>query len=108
MKKGSALLIVLGLLSFMVVSAVSFSIYMRQSRLPSSYLRRNLAARHLVRAALARAIDELEGAYNDDADWGKYEMSETDVRQGFYGVYDDPYPGCGYKIDNDSRKDGDF
>ena len=108
MKKGSALLIVLGLLSFMVVSAVSFSIYMRQSRLPSSYLRRNLAARHLVRAALARAIDELEGAYNDDANWGKYEMSETDVRQGFYGVYDDPYPGCGYKIDNDSRKDGDF
>ena len=62
MRKGSALLIVLGMLSFMVVSAVSFSIYMRQSRLPSSYLRRNMAARYLVRAALSRALDELEGA----------------------------------------------
>lgn len=109
MKKGSALLIVLGLLSFMVVSAVSFSIYMRQSRLPSSYLRRNLAARHLVRAALARAIDELEGAYNEDANWGKYELSEKpDVRRAFYGIYDDPYPGCGYKVNNNSQDDGDF
>ncbi len=108
MRKGSALLIVLGLLSFMVVSAVSFSIYMRQSRLPSSYLRRNIAARYLVRAALARAIDELDGAYNDDENWGKYEMSETDVRKGFYGIYDDPYPGCGYKRDPQANTDGDF
>lgn len=108
MRKGSALLIVLGLLSFMVVSAVSFSIYMRQSRLPSSYLRRNISARYLVRAALARAIDELEGAYNDDENWGKYELSETDVRKGFYGIYDDPYPGCGYKFDNNANTDGDF
>jgi len=107
-RKGSALLIVLGLLSFMVVSAVSFSIYMRQSRLPSSYLRRNLAARHLVRAALARAIDELDGAYNDDKNWGKYELSESDVRRGFYGIYDDPYPGCGYKVNNSASEDGDF
>ena len=35
MKKGSALLIVLGMLSFMVVSAVGFSVYMRTSRAPS-------------------------------------------------------------------------
>ncbi len=108
MRKGSALLIVLGMLSFMVVSAVSFSIYMRQSRLPSSYLRRNMAARYLVRAALSRALDELEGAYNDDKNWGKYELNEPDVRQGFYGIYDDPYPGCGYKVSTDSRQDGDF
>ena len=101
MRKGSALLIVLGMLSFMVVSAVSFSIYMRQSRLPSSYLRRNMAARYLVRAALSRALDELEGAYNDDKNWGKYELDEPDVRQGFYGIYDDPYPGCGYKVSAD-------
>ena len=56
MKKGSALLIVLGMLSFMIVSAVGFSVYMRSSRTPSSYLRRNVAARYLVRAALAKAV----------------------------------------------------
>ena len=56
-RKGSALLIVLGMLSFMVVSAVGFSIYMRSSRTPSSYLRRNIAARYLVRSALAKAIE---------------------------------------------------
>jgi len=93
-RRGSALLIVLGMLSFMVVSAVSFAIYMRQSRLPSSYLRRNIAARSLVRAALAKAIDELEGAYNDDTSWGG---DSNNVGQGtrFYGVYDDPFPGSG-------------
>ena len=93
-RRGSALLIVLGMLSFMVVSAVSFAIYMRQSRLPSSYLRRNIAARSLVRAALAKAVDELEGAYNDDTSWGG---DSNNVGQGtrFYGVYDDPFPGSG-------------
>ncbi len=92
-KKGSALLIVLGMLSFMVVSAVGFSIYMRSSRTPSSYLRRNIAARYLVRSALAKAIEELEGDYNRDPDWGKVNDNETDVPQRFYGIYDDPFPG---------------
>ena len=40
MKRGSALLVVLGMVAFMVVSAVAFSAYMRASRLPNSYLRR--------------------------------------------------------------------
>ena len=38
-RRGSALLIVLGMLSFMIVSAVAFSVYMRMSRAPSSFLR---------------------------------------------------------------------
>ena len=42
-KSGSALLIVLGFLSFMVVSAVAFAIYMRAERMPSSALRRAVA-----------------------------------------------------------------
>lgn len=92
-KKGSALLIVLGMLSFMVVSAVGFSIYMRSSRTPSSYLRRNVAARYLVRSALAKAIEDLEGNYNNDPDWGKANEGETDVPRKFFGVYDDPFPG---------------
>ena len=89
-RRGSALLIVLGMLSFMVVSAVGFSIYMRSSRTPSSYLRRNVSARYLVRSALAKAIEDLEGNYNSDPDWGKVDESETDVHPRFFGVYDDP------------------
>ena len=60
MKRGSALLIVLGMMAFMLVSAVAFSAYMRYSRLPSSYLRRNAASRQLVKSALARAVDEID------------------------------------------------
>ena len=47
-RRGSALLIVLGMLSFMIVSAVAFSVYMRMSRAPSSFLRRNIATSDLV------------------------------------------------------------
>ncbi len=61
-RRGSALLIVLGMLAFMIVSAVAFSAYMRSARLPSSYLRRTSASRQLVKAALARAIDEIDRA----------------------------------------------
>jgi len=85
-RTGSALLIVLGMLSFMVVSAVGLSIRMRASRMPSSYLRRNIAARELVKAGLARAIDELDGVY--------YSKKDGFDKNGFVGVYDDPYPGC--------------
>lgn len=65
-KRGSALLIVLGFLSFMVVSAVAFAIYMRAERMPSSALRRAVATRHLVRAALAEAISRVDDAVRDD------------------------------------------
>ena len=61
-KKGSALLIVIGFLSFMIVSAVAFSIYMRAERLPSSALRRTVTTRHLAKAALAEAISSIDDA----------------------------------------------
>lgn len=64
-RNGSALLIVLGALSFLVVSAVAFSAYMRRSRLPSSYLRRSVAARDLAKGALAHVIDEIDRAVAD-------------------------------------------
>ena len=75
-RRGSALLIVLGMFSFMLVSAVAFSVYMRASRAPSSYVRRNASARHLVKAALARAMDEIDCAIGND-----------------------PFPGVGYNHD---------
>ena len=92
--KGSALLIVLGIVSFLVVSALGFSIFMRTSRLPSSYLRRNITARHLVRAALAKAIGELEGDFNNNRSWGP---------ERFYGIYDDPFPGVVLRVGADSE-----
>ena len=61
-RRGSALLIVLGMLSFVVVSAIAFAAYMRSSRLPSSYLRRTAAARLLAKAAVAQAIEEIDSA----------------------------------------------
>ena len=66
MKKGSALLVVLGMLAFMLISAVSFSAYMRYARLPSSFLRRSSASRMLAKAALAEAIDEIDAAIGNN------------------------------------------
>lgn len=82
MRKGSALLIVLGLMSFMVVSAVSFAIYMRQSRMPSVYARRSSSSRFLLKAALANAITRIDGAYSRETGYAE-------------GICDDPYPGIG-------------
>ena len=65
-RRGSALLVVLGMLSFMVISAVAFSAYMRHSRLPSSYLRRASSSRHLAKAALAQAIDMIDAMIGND------------------------------------------
>ena len=75
-ERGSALLIVLGMFAFMLVSAVAFSVYMRASRAPSSYLRRNTSVRQVVKAAVARAIDEVDTAIGND-----------------------PFPGVGYNHD---------
>ena len=61
LERGSALLIVLGFLSFMMVSAVSFAIYMRIERQASSNYRHAITARHMLNAALFRAIDEIDG-----------------------------------------------
>ena len=65
-RRGSALLIVLGMLSFMVISAVAFAAFMRYTRLPSSYLRRTSSTRQLVKAALAEAIETVDRAINNN------------------------------------------
>ncbi len=57
---GSALLIVLGFLSFMIISGVSFSIYMRIERQASSNYRHAVSARHVLNTALARAMEEVD------------------------------------------------
>ena len=65
-RRGSALLIVLGMVGVMVISAVAFSAYMRYSRLPSSFLRRTSASRHLAHAAMAEAIDIIDASIGDN------------------------------------------
>ena len=65
-RRGSALLIVLGMISFLVVSAVAFSAFMRSARLPSSYLLRSSSSRLLVKAGLAEALDELDRAIGNN------------------------------------------
>ena len=103
--RGSALLIVLGMLSFMVVSAVGFSIYMRQGRLPSSYLRRNVASRYLVKAALANAIDELDGGFMSLYEIGANNSNNPEQGR-FFGIYDDPYPGVGEQMNETNLQGG--
>lgn len=94
-RQGSALLIVLGMVAFMVVSAVGFSVFMRESRKPSSHLRRNITARLLLRAALANAIARVDGEFNTDE--GRVE-----------GVYDDLYPGAGPAQAKPIEENGDY
>ena len=89
-RRGSALLIVIGMVSFMVISSVAFSIYMRTSRLPSNYLRRGTSSRMLLKSALAGAIERIDGVWRADPD----ASSAGDVGNGFIeGIYDDLYPG---------------
>jgi type II secretory pathway component PulK len=59
-RRGSALLIVLGFLSFMIISGVSFAIYMRIERQASSNYRHAVNARQVLNAALARAMEEVD------------------------------------------------
>ncbi|MBR7180265.1 MAG: hypothetical protein IKD42_01410, partial [Kiritimatiellae bacterium] len=64
-RQGSALLVVLGLMAFLSISALAFASFMRYARAPSSYTRRTAAARNLVKAAFARAVDAIDKGIND-------------------------------------------
>lgn len=88
-------MIVLGMLAFMVVSAVGFSVFMRESRKPSSHLKRSIIARFLLHAALANAIARVDGDFNDDE--GRVE-----------GIYDDLYPGVGPSQSEPVSENGDY
>ena len=82
MRRGSALLIVLGMLSFVVASAVGFAAYMRYARLPSSYLRRTSASRLLAKAAMTEAIDVIDVSIGNNAWPGKSGTMTKNYRRG--------------------------
>ena len=107
-RKGSALLIVLGMLAFMVVSAVSFAMFMRQSRVPSSYLRRAATSRYLLKAALANAIARLDGQLATERQIGNSALGDNANGGYCEGVYDDPYPGVGPSQNESYMRNGDY
>ena len=110
-RRGSALLIVLGMLAFMVVSAVSFAMFMRQSRVPSSYLRRTASSRYLLKAALANAIARLDGQFASCLQIGNDSLGYSPDSGYCEGVYDDPYPGVGPSRNGDDSyhsRNGDY
>lgn len=65
-RNGSALLIVLGMVAFMIVSAVGFAVFMRHNRIPSSFLRRSTSSHQMARAALSVAMDGIEKNIGDN------------------------------------------
>lgn len=64
-KRGSALLIVLGLLGFLMISAVAFSISMRTERAAAASFRTDVRTRDLLAMAFADARASLEGAMTE-------------------------------------------
>ena len=80
-RSGSALLIVLGMMSFVLVSAIAFSAYMRYSRMPSSYLRRTSSSRMLAKAALAEAIDIIDNSIGNSNYPGQTGQAERDYNR---------------------------
>ena len=88
-QQGSALLIVLGFLSFMVVSAVAFAIWMRTERMPSSALRRTVANNYLVKAAVAQAMSRVDDAIRSHTFPGVYtNQPNSAYRDGHNCIYD--------------------
>lgn len=61
-KKGSALLVTVGFLAFIIVSTVAFAVYMRTDRMMSSGYNKQVQQRHLMQAALANAMEEIDFA----------------------------------------------
>lgn len=72
-RRGVALLIVLGLLGLLLISAVGFAVLMRTERSAATNYRHTSSARHLLFAALNRAIEEIDRDIGDNPtpDWPK-------------------------------------
>ena len=87
-KRGSALLVVLGFLTFLSISAIAFAIYMRVERQATSNYKHSITARHLLETALFRAMDEIDSdlrlvVENRFPDWqGRVRASPAVYQQG--------------------------
>ena len=80
-KRGSALLIVLGLLGFLMISAVAFSISMRTERSAAAAYRRTLIARELLASAFTDARATVDFALKSQRDEaGTFDRDNPDTR----------------------------
>ena len=91
-RKGSALLIVLGFLSFMMISGVSFAIYMRIERQAASNYRHSVTSRHLITAGLSRAMEEVDSELrtkrNASARWlGNVPVNSVNASEFVHGKF---------------------
>lgn len=71
-RRGSALLVVLGFLSFLMISGVAFAILMRVERQATSNYKHAVAARHLLEAGLFRAMDEVDAQLRISTNYYKF------------------------------------
>jgi Tfp pilus assembly protein PilX len=64
-RRGVALIIVLGLLGLLLISAVSFAVLMRTERNAATNYRHTSSARQMLHAGLARAIEDINADIGD-------------------------------------------
>jgi Tfp pilus assembly protein PilX len=65
-RRGVALIIVLGLLGLLLISAVSFAVLMRTERNAATNYRHTSSARQMLHAGLARAIEDINADIGED------------------------------------------
>jgi hypothetical protein len=65
-RRGVALIIVLGLLGLLLISAVSFAVLMRTERNAATNYRHTSSARQMLHAGLARALEDINADIGDD------------------------------------------
>jgi Tfp pilus assembly protein PilX len=65
-RRGVALIIVLGLLGLLLISAVSFAVLMRTERNAATNYRHTSSARQMLHAGLARAIEDMNADIGED------------------------------------------
>lgn len=58
-RRGIALLMILGVLAVLLITAVAFAIFMRLERAGAANYRHGTTARHMLQAGLARAIEDI-------------------------------------------------
>lgn len=78
-KRGSALLIVLGLLGFLMISAVAFAISMRTERAAAAAYRRSLQARELLATVFADARATVNYALNEQASEAGFSVNDDNT-----------------------------
>ena len=91
--RGSALLIVLGLLSFLMISAVAFSISMRTERSAAAAYRRSLTSRELLASAFADARATTEFAIRSQQDASTPVRADDPTTQTPEAIVPFRYPG---------------